>query len=143
MRFGDPVNVSTFSWSHDGLFLARVVNSRLIIENVKTDGSTTPMSCSVLKATTLPDRIDRLEWSPDSSYLACGSVSLGYIQVFAMDDPGWQCKIDVGPEDLGVGLEDFVWAPGARNVLTTAAHYVRTLKNWKKNLILTDLLIDC
>ena len=124
MRFGDPENVSLFSWSHDGVFLARVVNSRLIIENVRTDGSITPSSCSILKATTLPDRIGRLEWSSDSSYLACGKLDLGYIQLFSMDDPCWQCKIDVGPEDVGVGLEDLVWAPGARHILTTAAHYV-------------------
>ncbi|CAG7731789.1 unnamed protein product, partial [Allacma fusca] len=60
-------------------------------------------------------------------YVACATLESGVIQVFSVDLPTWNCKIKVGglDDDDGVGLEDFVWSSNARNILTTAAHYVQ------------------
>jgi WD40 repeat protein len=59
------------------------------------------------------DKIDRVEFSPDSKYILCGIFSRNAIQVFSVQDAEWKCRINEGV----AGLLSARWAPDSRHVL--------------------------
>ncbi len=70
------------------------------------------------------NRIDQVEWSADSGFLALASYTQGLVQLFSIKDPKWKCKIDLGTEAEGTGLLDITWGPKTPDLLTTSAHHV-------------------
>jgi WD40 repeat protein len=76
-------------FSPDGRFLASVVEYRLIIREAET--------LSVVQLYSCLDRIDSMEWSPNSMYILCGLFSRAMIQVWSVEQSDWTCKIDEGP----------------------------------------------
>jgi len=97
------------------------------------------------------DRIDHLEWADNSLYVLCGlyaraivqarklqrwlpegshpiedrcrdfTVLHSQIQVWAVDQPDWTCKIDEGP----AGLSRTLWAPDGLSLVCVASFQIR------------------
>jgi hypothetical protein len=55
------------------------------------------VTCQVVQIYSCLDKIHRIEWSPNSRYVLCGLYDRATVQVWALDDPDWACKIDEGP----------------------------------------------
>jgi hypothetical protein len=60
------------------------IGSRVLVRNTATLSSTNIYQCV--------DKIDKIEFSPDSAYILCALFSRGAIQVFSLDDNEWNCK---------------------------------------------------
>ncbi|KXZ53074.1 hypothetical protein GPECTOR_8g67 [Gonium pectorale] len=100
-------------FSPDGQFTAAAVEHRLIIREVETQRVVQLYPCL--------DRIDSLEWSPNSTYVLVGLFSRGIIQVWSVDSPDWSCKIDEGP----AGVASVRWSPDGSCVLATSEFGLR------------------
>ncbi|KAJ8320294.1 hypothetical protein KUTeg_001881 [Tegillarca granosa] len=60
-------------------------------------------------------------WSADSQFILCGLFKRGIVQVWSLEQPDWNCKIDEG----SAGLCSVCWGPDGRHILTTADFYLR------------------
>ena len=67
----------------------------------------------VIATFTAVDKIDRLEWSPDSNFVLCAMFSRCSIQVFDIYDKTWNCRINEGP----AGIINARWCPDSRHIL--------------------------
>mmetsp|Transcript_25008 Transcript_25008/g.64551 ORF Transcript_25008/g.64551 Transcript_25008/m.64551 type:complete len:456 (+) Transcript_25008:2492-3859(+) len=101
-------------YSPNGLYLATAVEYRLIIREVET--------LRVVQLYACLDRIDRLEWADNSLYVLCGLYARSIIQVWAVDQPDWTCKIDEGP----AGIARTLWAPDGLSLVCIASFQIRT-----------------
>ncbi|KAF5832905.1 hypothetical protein DUNSADRAFT_11055 [Dunaliella salina] len=101
-------------YSPNGLYLATAVEYRLIIREVET--------LRVVQLYACLDRIDRLEWAGNSLYVLCGLYARSIIQVWAVDQPDWTCKIDEGP----AGIARTLWAPDGLSLVCIASFQIRT-----------------
>ena len=45
---------------------------------------------------TAVDKIDRIEWSPNGSLVMAVIATQGIVQIWSIDDPDWNCRIDTG-----------------------------------------------
>ena len=70
------------------------VEYRLIIREAET--------LSVVQLYSSLDRIEHLEWSPNSMYVMCGLYSRAIIQIWSAEQSDWACKIDEGPAGVQV-----------------------------------------
>lgn len=100
-------------FSPDGKYLASVVEFRLIIRDVDSFQIQNLYSCL--------DTIQYIEWSADSQFILCGLFKRGIVQVWSLEQPDWNCKIDEG----SAGLCSVCWGPDGRHILTTADFYLR------------------
>ncbi|KXS21187.1 YVTN repeat-like/Quino protein amine dehydrogenase [Gonapodya prolifera JEL478] len=91
--------------SPSSALLAVAVSHRLVVRDADTLQIRHLFACT--------DAISDVVWSPDSRYIAVASKKLGLIQVWAMDDTEWSCKIEAGAE----GLERIRWAPDGRSIM--------------------------
>lgn len=80
-----------------------------------------PQTLDLVKAFVCTDKIERMQWSPDSKYILCQINKQSLTQVFSLDDEDWNCKIDEG---LG-GLAYARWSPCSRRILTVTDFQVR------------------
>ena len=62
---------------------------------------------------TCVDKVETMQFSPDSEYLLCGMFARCAIQVFSMADPGWKCRIN----ESVAGVTFATWAPDSRHIL--------------------------
>ena len=74
--------------------LLSAVEYRLIIREAAT--------LSVVQLYSSLDRIEHLEWSPNSMYVMCGLFSRAIIQIWSAEQSDWACKIDEGPAGVQV-----------------------------------------
>ena len=51
-------------------------------------------SLEVVNMITCVDKIEKIEFSPDSKYVLCAMYDRCAIQVFSLDDPSWKCRIN-------------------------------------------------
>ena len=65
---------------------------------------------------TCPAAIDKIEWSADAAYVLCAVFKKDLVQVFAVNNPSWQCRINEGLS----GLVDARWSPSSREIVTFA-----------------------
>eukprot|EP00899_Mesostigma_viride_P019511 jgi/Mesvir1/27561/Mv07311-RA.1 len=100
-------------WSPNGRYLATVVDYRLVIREVD--------SLQVIQIFSCLDKIEHIEWSPDSSMILCCLYSRSIVQAWSVDQPDWTCKIDEGP----AGLMYARWSPDARHILTCAEFAIK------------------
>lgn len=100
-------------FSPDGKYLAAVVEFRLIVRDVDTFQIQNLYSCL--------DTIQCIEWSSDSQFILCGLYKRGVVQVWSIEQPDWNCKIDEG----SAGLCGVHWSPDGRHILTTADFNLR------------------
>lgn len=70
---------------------------------------------STLKVTSICtsiDKIDKLEWSPDSEFILCAMYSRCAIQIFSVLDKEWHCRINEG----AAGIVNVRWCPDSRHI---------------------------
>jgi WD40 repeat protein len=60
------------------------------------------------------DKIDKVEFSPDSEYISAAIYSRNAVQVFSVKDPEWTCRVNEGV----AGLVSSRWTPDSRHIVT-------------------------
>ncbi|EMS65817.1 WD repeat-containing protein WRAP73 [Triticum urartu] len=73
------------------------------------------------------DKINFLEWAPDSEYILCGLYKRPMVQAWSLSQPDWTCKIDEG----SAGIAYARWSPDSRHILTTSEFQLRL--TWPKH----------
>ncbi|CAL8134220.1 unnamed protein product [Orchesella dallaii] len=70
--------------------------------------------------------VDRIEWSPDSGFIAASCRKQAVICIYSIIYPNWKCKLSFGVVDQvgGIGLEGFCWTPDARHLLCVSSQYI-------------------
>ncbi|KAG1666484.1 hypothetical protein FOA52_004866 [Chlamydomonas sp. UWO 241] len=116
MDFSEPYKTSgpPPAYSPDGRYLAAAVEYRLIIREAE--------SLQVVQLYSCLDRIDHIEWSPNSMYCLAAMYSRAIVQVWSADQSDWACKIDEGP----AGVAAARWSPDGSCVLAYASMGIRT-----------------
>ncbi|KAK9816843.1 hypothetical protein WJX72_005821 [[Myrmecia] bisecta] len=101
------------AYSPDGRFVANCVEYRLVIREVET--------LQVVQLYSCIDKIQQLEWCPNSRYVLCALWQRATVQVWSVSDPDWTCKISEG--DAGVAHAR--WSPDGLHVLVVADFQIR------------------
>jgi len=101
-------------YSPDGRWIANAVQYRLIVRDANDE-------LQVRHLFTCVDAVTSLSWSPDSRLLMAVMPKRAVIQIWALDQPDWSCKIDEG----SAGLAWARWSPDSLHVLTMADFNVR------------------
>jgi len=104
MDFSDVHKGSLAQWSPDSKHLAAVAQNRLLIRDAE--------ALSLVAVFTCGDKIERIEWSPDSEYIFAEVAKQGIVQIWSLADKDWKCCIDEG---LG-GVARAKWGPTSRHV---------------------------
>ena len=100
-------------FSPNGALLAHSVNYKLIIKETK--------SMQTFKIFTCVDSISEIKWSNDSMFILCVLKKRNIVQVWSLEYPDWQCKINEG----SAGLFKCDWCPDSRHILTTLDFFIR------------------
>ncbi|KAE8769589.1 WD repeat-containing protein WRAP73 [Hordeum vulgare] len=100
-------------FSPDARLLAVAVDYRLVIRDVVT--------LKVVQLFSCVDKINFLEWAPDSEYILCGLYKRPMVQAWSLSQPDWTCKIDEG----SAGIAYARWSPDSRHILTTSEFQLR------------------
>ena len=90
-------------------------NSTLI--GIADESRTTILHSStleIIQSYNCADKIDRLEFSPDSQFILCAQYGLCCVQVFSVSDGEWRCRIN----DNMTGLTYARWCPDSQHILT-------------------------
>lgn len=93
--------------SSNGKFIASTQVSRLILRDLSKVSQ-------ILNVFQCLDKIDRIEFSPDSLYILCGLYARSTIQVFSVTDFEWKCRINEGV----AGMVSVSWAPDSRTIIS-------------------------
>eukprot|EP01135_Chromosphaera_perkinsii_P004228 Nk52_evm17s272 gene=Nk52_evmTU17s272 len=100
--------------SPDGQYCAHTVNQTRVV--IRHSGS-----LQILHMHQCVDAVDSLQWSMDSLYLLCAIPRRGVVQVWALEQPDWTCKIDEG----AAGLVSSCWSPDGRHILNVSEFNLR------------------
>ncbi|KAJ4457612.1 putative WD-repeat protein [Paratrimastix pyriformis] len=103
----------TPKFSPDGIYCAASNGLRVTIRKLAT--------LEEIRSFTCLDKIETLDWSPDSQYILCGLFRRGIVQVWSIDSPDWWCKIDPGPS----GCSRAMWSPDSRHIITGSEFQIR------------------
>lgn len=95
-------------WSPSGEFLATAVGSRLVVRARR--------SLQIAQQFAALDAVSAVAWSPDSQLVLAALHKRAAVQVWAVADPTWSCRIAEGV----AGLVAALWAPDARHLLTVS-----------------------
>ena len=87
--------------------LAAAVDHRLIIRSPDDE-------MQIENVFTCTGPIDKIEWSSDAAYVLCAVYKKDLVQIFAVHNASWQCRINEGLS----GLVDACWSPSSREILT-------------------------
>lgn len=118
MEFSE-IQKQTFSqWSPDSRHLAFAEKNRVLVRNAE--------SLDLAKVFICGDKVERLEWSPDSQYILAEIMKQCVVQILSIADDTWTCRIDEG---LG-GIARAWWAPSSRHVLVVS-DFQLYLSVWK------------
>jgi hypothetical protein len=99
-------NSGLLCFSDSSQYMASCVGSRCTIRNVDT--------CEVVQVFSCIDKIEKVEFSPDSEYILCGLFDRCAVQVFCLSDPQWKCRINEGL----AGMKHARWCPDSRHVIS-------------------------
>jgi len=105
MNISESHRQSLGRWSPDGAHLAGVSQNRVLVREAE--------SLKLVAVHVCADKVERVDWSPDSKYLFSQTVAQGVVQVWSVGDAEWACRIDVG---LG-GVARAHWSPDSRHLL--------------------------
>jgi hypothetical protein len=105
-EFSDGLVSLSSQFSPSGSYLAIIAGCRLTIRDAQ--------SLELFQIFALIDKADKVEFSPDSLYIACSFFSRSAVQCFSIMDPEWKCRINEGV----AGLVNTLWAPDSRNIIT-------------------------
>eukprot|EP00055_Hartaetosiga_balthica_P004984 m.13923 g.13923 ORF g.13923 m.13923 type:complete len:442 (+) comp4223_c0_seq1:26-1351(+) len=100
-------------YSPCGKFLAIGLKNKLIIR--------TSNDLTKIREQQCKDSIEYIEWSSDSLYIITANFKRSLIEVWAIEDPDWSCRID----ESAAGLDSVRWAPDGRHVVATAEFQLR------------------
>ena len=106
LKFSAQLSGSSVILSPSSEYMAIIISGRLIIRDVKTLVTINVFSCI--------DKIERCEFSPDSSFILCAMFSRNAVQVFSVTDSEWKCRINEGI----AGVVNATWAPDSRSIIT-------------------------
>lgn len=104
---GDSIIGNMACLSPNGEYLAASSGPRFSVRKIKSPHEVFQVYQSI-------DKIEKLEFSPDSEYILCALYSRNAIQVFSLKDPEWKCRIN----ESVAGVISAAWCPDSRTVLT-------------------------
>jgi hypothetical protein len=108
-EFSDVITAaSTAIYSPSGCLLASATGCKITVRDLNT--------LQVLQIFQCIDKPDKVEFSPDSSYLFCAFLSRGAIQCFSMCNLEWKCRINEGVS----GFINVFWMPDSRGIVTVS-----------------------
>ena len=99
---------SNSAFSGCSKYLATATGTRLTIRDAK--------DFQIKHTFTCVDKIERIEFSPDSCYILCALYGRSTIQAFSIYDISWNCRIN---ENVA-GLRYSCWTPDSRSILTSS-----------------------
>ena len=99
-------NLQLICMSNNSLYIASSLGSRATVRNIATSEVIHIFSCV--------DKIEKIEFSPNSEYLLCGLYERCAVQVFCMADNTWKCRINEGI----AGMVHCRWTPDSRHIIT-------------------------
>jgi hypothetical protein len=88
-------------FSSNGKYVACAVDARCVVRDAD--------SLTVCQIFSCQDKIDCLDWSPNSKHVLCSMHSRAIAQIWNIEEECWTCKIDEGP--AGVVLDATVCLP--------------------------------
>ena len=106
-QFSAPFQFSlkNVCYSSSSTLLASASGSTLTIRDAVT--------LEILDTHTCIDKIEKIEFSPDSSYILCGIYTRCAIQVFSVADSKWRCRIN----ESVAGIVSASWSPDSRHIV--------------------------
>lgn len=105
MEFTEVQKQTGGQWSPDRKHLAVAAHNRVLLRDAD--------SLNLVQVYICGDKVERIEWSPDSQYLLTEIAKQGVVQVWSLADSKWTCRIDEG---VG-GIARARWGPSSRHVL--------------------------
>lgn len=99
------VNARNSTYSPSSILLASASGSQLCVRD--------SASLEIQQMFSCVDRIDKIEFSPDSCYILCGIYCRSTIQVFCVADPQWRCRIN----ESVAGIVSVSWSPDSRHII--------------------------
>ena len=99
-------NLQLICSSNNSQFVASSLGSRVTVRNFATSEVIHIFSCV--------DKIEKIEFSPNSEYLLCGLYERCAVQVFCIADNTWKCRINEGI----AGMVHCRWAPDSKHIIT-------------------------
>jgi WD40 repeat protein len=106
-QFSAPFQFSlkNVCYSPSATLLASASGSNLTIRDAT--------SLEILHTHTCIDKIEHIEFSPDSEYIFCGIFARCAIQVYSVADPKWRCRIN----ESVAGIISASWSPDSRHII--------------------------
>jgi len=118
MKFSEVHKLAWGQWAPDGRHLASVAQNRVLVRDATI--------LNLVQVYVCKDKVDRIEWSPDSVYILAELSKQGIVQVFSTADAEWSCRIDEG---LG-GVARARWGPLSQHVLVLS-DFLLYVSIWK------------
>eukprot|EP01147_Barroeca_monosierra_P008776 gene8776-1151_t len=75
-------------FSPDGNLIAACIENKLVIRRSDDLASVGTHACK--------DAVKYMEWSSDSRFIITANFQRALIEVWSIDDPDWECRIDEG-----------------------------------------------
>ena len=105
-EFSAPVAGYAAVFSPSSSHFASMSGSKVTVRRTKT--------LSVSQIYQCIDKVDRIEFSPDSNHIMCAQYSRNAIQVFSIQDPTWKCRINEGV----AGVINAYWGLSSNAIIT-------------------------
>jgi hypothetical protein len=107
-EFSEAIPASAGLFSPNGQHVAFTSGCRLTIRSAD--------DLKAVQIFTCVDKPDKVEFSPDSSYVLCIYLLRAAVQCFSLSDPEWKCRINEG----AAGLINAHWLPDSRGIVTVS-----------------------
>eukprot|EP00931_Biecheleriopsis_adriatica_P083334 TRINITY_DN56917_c0_g1_i1.p1 TRINITY_DN56917_c0_g1~~TRINITY_DN56917_c0_g1_i1.p1 ORF type:complete len:439 (-),score=67.50 TRINITY_DN56917_c0_g1_i1:122-1438(-) len=108
MQFSEVLRQSLGRWSPDGKYLAAASQNRVLVRE--------PETLKLVQVYICMDKVERIEWSPDSEFFFTQIARQGVVQIWSLRDHEWNCRIDEGL----AGVSAARWGPTSRHLLVAA-----------------------
>ncbi|CAE7696877.1 WRAP73 [Symbiodinium sp. CCMP2456] len=106
MDFSDVLAGQTLAqWSPNAKYVAAADKNRVQVRE--------PDSLKLVQVYICIDKVERIEWSPDSQFLLTEVARQGLLQIWSLRDSEWTCRIYEGL----AGIAHARWGPGTDRVL--------------------------
>ena len=108
-------------------YIAVAAGNRILVRDIE--------SLRVVQIFSCIDKVERMEWSPDGQYIYAAFIQRGSVQVFAVADAKWSCRMNEGT----AGLLSCRWSPDSRHLVLESDFGIQisiwSLLNGKSQLI--------
>lgn len=117
MEFSDVYKQCLGKWSPNSQYLAAAAQNRVLVRE--------PSSMRLLQVYICLDKVERIEWSPNSRFFLTEASRQGVVQIWSVQDSEWSCRIDEGL----AGVSYARWDNSSRRVLV-ASNFQLYLSIW-------------